>query len=145
MYYITHIHSVNRWLVLTFLILSILIAFIKWKKELGFTQLDKIIGMITISVVHTQLMLGLYLYVVSPKVQYVKEMMGNDVLRFYTIEHIFGMLVSITLISIGYSKAKREKDHTLKFKAIFKWYITGIFIILVTIPWPFLKHGGAWY
>jgi len=67
-------------------------------------------------------------------------------LRFYSVEHLAGMLIAIILITIGYSSAKRLKEDRLKFKKIFTFYLIGLILILASIPWPFRSElGGSWF
>jgi membrane protein DedA with SNARE-associated domain len=66
--------------------------------------------------------------------------------RFYGLEHFAGMLIAVILITIGYSKSKRAKTATEKFKPIKIFYLIGLIIILASIPWPFRANlGGAWF
>ncbi|MEY3715089.1 MAG: hypothetical protein RJB59_892 [Actinomycetota bacterium] len=55
-------------------------------------------------------------------------------------------LIAVILITIGYSKSKRAKTATEKFKPIKIFYLIGLIIILASIPWPFRANlGGAWF
>ena len=73
------------------------------------------------------------------------DVMGNSVLRFYTVEHITMMLIAIVLITMGYSKAKRQTEQARGHKTIFTFYLIGLVLILVSIPWPFRGLGAAWF
>jgi hypothetical protein len=72
------------------------------------------------------------------------EMMASSAHRFYGIEHIFGMLVAIALITIGRIKSKKLTDDLAKHKTTFTFFLIALIIIFVTIPWPFRNMGTSW-
>jgi hypothetical protein len=73
-------------------------------------------------------------------------MMEDAAVRFYTMEHLVGMLIAIALITIGYSKSKRAATDAKKFGAIATFYLIGLILILASIPWPFRENlGGSWF
>jgi hypothetical protein len=53
------------------------------------------------------------------------------------MEHITMMLIGITMVTIGSSKARRKKTDEEKFKAIVIWYSIALIIIFTSIPWAF--------
>jgi hypothetical protein len=65
------------------------------------------------------------------------ELMKNDFFRFYWVEHPFGMLVSILLITMGNGMAKKQIPDERKFKKAFWYFFIALILILVSIPWPF--------
>jgi membrane protein DedA with SNARE-associated domain len=97
-------------------------------------------------ILHLQLIMGLILYFISPKVKFFEGWMKDAVYRFYGMEHLAGMLIAVVLITIGYSKSKRAKTAAEKFQPIKIFYLIGLIIILASIPWPFRAYlGGAWF
>jgi len=95
--------------------------------------------------IHIQLLLGLVLYFLSPKVQFVKEAMSEPILRFYTVEHILLMVVAIIFITLGRKKAEKQTLPARRHKMILRYYGLGLLIIFVAIPWPFIYDVGAGY
>lgn len=139
-------HSGLRWIVLLLLILAIGIAFRKVRSGSAFGDNDRRIALFALIATHLQLITGLILYFISPKVQFVSGVMKDAVLRFYTVEHISLMLIAIALITIGYTKAKRRETADRKFRAIASYYGIGLLLILISIPWPFRENLGAgWF
>jgi len=130
-------HSVLRWIILPLLLISIIFAY-KNKNSLSFN--NKIIYLLTLIFTHTQMLLGFVLYFMSSKVQFNSDTMSNKIFRFFTIEHGFGMLISIALITLGYMKFKKQGEH----KKIYVYYLIASIIILATIPWPFRNLGTFW-
>lgn len=138
-----HAHSGLRWLVLLFLVLAIFMAWSNWTKKTDYPAGKfPLLGLIF---THIQLILGVILYFMSTKVQFGGEVMKDSLLRFYTVEHISIMLIAIVLITMGYSKAKKAAPAAAGHKTIFTYYLIGLILILVSIPWPFRGLGAGWF
>ncbi len=140
-----HAHSGLRWIFLILLVYAIINAFIKWRGKQDYTEGDRKLGLFTFITSHIQLLIGLILYFISPKVGAINaEVMKNATARFFTVEHITMMIVAIVLISVGYSRAKKATDSATKFKRTFIFFLIALILVLVSIPWP-PKHGAAWF
>lgn len=140
---ILHAHSGLRWLVLIFLIIAIIQSFSK-RSNVEKLPSDKRFPLLALIFTHIQLLLGFLLYFISPKVVFSSEAMADPILRFFLVEHMFGMLVAIVLITIGYSKFKRLESANQAWSKILVFYTIGLIIILISIPWPFTQYGGGW-
>lgn len=99
----------------------------------------------TLIITHIQLIIGLVLYFISPKVVFQAASMKNSVLRFYLVEHISLMLIAIIIVTIGYVKWKKATEGTAKMKQLFWYYTIALFLIILSIPWPFRIAGAAWF
>ena len=133
------LHSIFRWLVLLSLLYAIYLAFMGKTHRLPFTKNIDHIRHWTATIAHIQLMIGIVLYTQSPTVKHFLEngIDGwNDVTFFGTI-HILLMLAAIIVITIGSAKAKRKKTDQEKYGTMFKFFLLGLLIIFVAIPWPF--------
>ncbi len=134
-------HSFFRWLVLASLLFALYRSYTGWLGKKPFNKLDNTTRIITSTIVHIQLLLGLALYFISPIVQYFlnnfKEGMAQREIRFFGMEHITMMLLGIILITIGSAKAKRKEDNVQKHKTIAIWFTIGLLVILSSIPWAF--------
>ena len=130
-------HSILRWIILPLLLLSIIFAY-KNKKSSSLN--NKIIYLLTLIFTHTQMLLGFILYYKSDLVQFKSETMSNKIFRFFTVEHSLGMIIAIILITIGYSKFKKEKNHN----KILVYYLIATILILVSIPWVFRNLATSW-
>ncbi|MCB0761860.1 MAG: hypothetical protein KDC12_10090 [Flavobacteriales bacterium] len=135
-----HTHNFLRWIIIIMMIWSV-IEIIKGRREgARFEGQARKAFLFTLIAIHVQVLIGLGLYFSSEVVKMAlnsSEMMSNSFLRFWAIEHIFGMVLAAVLITIGWSRAKRATDDRVKFKRIAFNYILGFIIILATIPWPF--------
>lgn len=138
-----HAHSGLRWLVLAFLLLAIATGWSRWSKQTAYP--DGKMPLLALIFTHIQFLLGLALYFISPKVQFASGVMKDSMLRFYTVEHISLMLIAIVLITMGYSKAKRQAPEPLGHRTVVRYYAFGLALILLSIPWPFRDLGAGWF
>lgn len=134
-------HSGLRWLVLIFLFIALFQTFTK-RGKFGDIKESRFV-LLTLIFTHIQLLAGLILYFISPKVQFGGSTMGSSVLRFFTVEHSLLMIIAVILITMGYSRAKRS---TKPFNVAFNLYLIALILILIGIPWPFREALGAgWF
>ena len=142
-------HSFFRWLVLASLLYAIHRAYQGWFSDRPFSRFDNTIRHTTATIAHIQLILGLWLYTVSPLVQFFlqnyNEAVQDRQTRFFGMEHSTMMLVAIIVITIGSASAKRRGTNKEKFKTMAIWFSIGLFIILINIPWPFSPMSGRPY
>ncbi|MEX1002752.1 MAG: hypothetical protein WDZ35_11610 [Crocinitomicaceae bacterium] len=143
---LTRAHSGWRWVVLLLLLVAIIKMVQGWKKGAHYTEGDRKLGLFTMIAFHLQFVIGLVLYFISPKVQFIEGVMANKMLRFYTLEHIAMMTVAMILITMGYSKAKKTSVEKQKFRIQAIFYTMTLLIVLLSIPWPFRDLlGGKWF
>lgn len=138
-----HAHSGLRWVFLA-LILGSLIMALANKKSYG--DKEKKFALFTMILAHLQFTLGLVLYFMSSKVQFVSGMMKSEMYRFFGMEHFLGMLVAVVLITLGRKKALLAETPEAANKKITLFFGIGLLIILAMIPWPFRANlGGSWF
>jgi len=142
---IKHAHSGFRWLVLISLIYAIINAILKYRRNTEYGSKDKIINVIALGVLHTQLLLGLFLYFISPVVVFSSESMSNRLYRFFLLEHLSLMFLAATLLTVGFIKAKRISESRRRHQKIMIFYLLCLLVILLGIPWPWLNLGGKWF
>ncbi|WP_080239309.1 cytochrome B [Spirosoma rigui] len=140
---LVHAHSGLRWIALVLLVAAVVVAIGKWQGRSGYTDGNRKLYLFTLIAVHTQLLIGLVLYFISPKVDF--SQMSDKLYRFYTVEHTTGMLIAIILITIGYSRSKRASEAVTKQRLIGIFYGIGLLLILASIPWPFRIPGAGWF
>ena len=140
-----HAHSGLRWLVLIILLIALINSLIKWLNRSEFKDSDRKINLFTLIFMHTQFLIGVVLYFVSPKVIFGSEMMKDAELRFYGMEHGVLMLIAAILITIAYVKSKKLEQSYLKFRQTFVFYLLALIIIFMAIPWPFETIAGGWF
>lgn len=139
--FVLTLHSLVRWLVLVSLVFTLYRAYYGWFFKKQFSGFDNFIISSTVTVVHLQFMLGLWLYFISPFTRYFmhnfKRAIHQRDFRFFGMEHVVMMLLAITIITIGSVKAKGRHTDTEKFRTMAFWFTAGVLIILSSIPWPF--------
>ncbi|MFC5412913.1 cytochrome B [Larkinella bovis] len=145
-----HLHSGLRWVVLLLLLAAIATAFRKWQGRDEYTAGDNKLYVFAMVATHTQFLIGLILYFLSPKVGIGTGMdfgtiMRESLYRFYTVEHIVGMLIAVVLITIGRSKSRRLNGPIQKHRTVFIFFGLGLLVILASIPWPFRIPGAGWF
>jgi hypothetical protein len=135
------LHSLVRWLVLTSLLYAIFRAYNGWLSKRVFSRFDNAVRHWTTTIAHIQLILGLWLYFISPIVayflQHLSTVMHERAIRFFGMEHITMMFIGITLITIGSAKAKRKTTDQEKFRTMAIWFTIALLIILSSVPWSF--------
>lgn len=129
---LVHAHSGLRWIALILLLAAVVTAIGRWQGRSSYTDGNRKLYLFTLISVHTQLILGLILLFISPKVNF--SMISEKLYRFYSVEHTVGMLIAIVLITIGYSRSKRSSTDTTKHRLVSIFYGLGLLLILASIP-----------
>ena len=136
-----HAHSGFRWIALILIVLTIIKAFKGIKNAEEYTSKHKMLALGTLIFFHLQILIGFSLLFSSAKTAFFDM---TQPFRFFTIEHPLMMIIAVTLVTMGYSKAKKESSARLKFRKILIFYSVAILITLIAIPWPFrgVLEGG---
>ncbi|HMP30480.1 MAG TPA: cytochrome B [Saprospiraceae bacterium] len=141
---LVHAHSGLRWIFLILILITLNIAVLNWLSKKPFWTENKKWALFTLIAAHLQLVIGLILYFISPKVIFAAEAMKDSITRFYLVEHVSTMIIGILFITIGYSKAKRQLVENSA-KTIVIYYGIGLLLILSRIPWPGSIYGSSWF
>ncbi|MDQ5928336.1 MAG: hypothetical protein QG594_110 [Bacteroidota bacterium] len=128
-------HSGWAYLALAFLIVAVINAAIGFFSKKEFTPKDRKISILGLIGTHTQLLIGLILYFVSPLGFSSLGQMADKTLRLTSLEHPLINLIAITLITIGWTKHKKLTTSDSKFKTFTIFYGIGLLLILSRIPW----------
>lgn len=128
-----HTHSLLRYLLLVLLLLVIIRAFLGFSNKQPFGKLDNVLGLSLFSVTHTQLLIGLILYFVSPFVSFSGAAMKEATLRYWTSEHSLLMIGAIILITLARITSKKMADDSSKHKRMLIFNAAALVIILVAI------------
>ena len=135
------LHSITRWLVLLSLLFAIYRAYRGWLGSKPYTKIDNAARLFALNMAHMQLVIGIWLYFISPVVSYFlhnfKAAVHERQIRFFGMEHITMMLVAIIFITIGSAKAKRKETDKEKFKTMAIWFTISLLLIFTSIPWSF--------
>lgn len=134
------VHSILAAGVLIAIAMTVFNAILSLKREEKFKKGDRTIGLIALILTHTQLLIGLVTYYVSPWYESMKNVgmgkaMKDAELRLMSVEHPFTMIIAIVLITVGWSRHKKLTDDKAKFKSFAIFYGIGLILILTKIPW----------
>jgi fucose permease len=126
-------HSLIRYFVLIFLVIVVVRSYMGWSKKTGFTSMDDKSGLWLLMLTHTQFILGLILYFVSPFVKFEGSTMKDSMLRYWTVEHVSMMLIAVVLITVGRVTSRKMKEENAKHKRMFIFCAIALVIILAAI------------
>jgi len=136
---IQFVHSMWAFLVLAILVITTINSLAKFfgKKEYG--AKDMRLALFTLITMHLQLLIGLVLFFVSPNGLNAITTNGMGGLssgaRKLALEHPTLMIIAIVLVTIGYSKHKKQRLSTPKFKKLTIFYTLALIAVLAMIPW----------
>lgn len=128
-------HSIFAYIVLALVLFASINAITGLTGKRIFKDKDLRISLFALIVVHLQLVLGIILYFISPLGLDSIGEMKNSALRLTALEHPLINIIGIVLITIGWSKQKREESGNGKFKKIAVFYTLGLLLLLSRIPW----------
>lgn len=131
---IKNIHSYWAYIVLAVLIFAVINAIVGLLKKKEFTHKDFRLGLFALILTHIQLLIGLGTYIVGSWYSFLSDM-KNSATRLLALEHPLMMIIAIVLITMGWSKHKKQVKSESKFKSFAIFYGLALLIILSRIPW----------
>ena len=140
------LHSLLRWVVLIAGILAVGRAVAGLLGPRLWTPRDDRGGRFFVIAVDTQMLVGLILYgILSPITYAAFSNMGgamkDGTLRFYTVEHVFIMLIAVALVHIGRKRVQKASGDAAKHRTAAIFFGLALVLILAGIPWPFREVG----
>jgi hypothetical protein len=135
------LHSWLRWAVL-------LAGLVAWLRAVGgktarrpWTPQDELWGLLLTISVDLQFVVGLVLYIfLSPitrlGLRNFAAAMQINVARFFTIEHVIGMIAGIALVHIARVKIRKAADAERKHRLAMVLYGIALVLMFISIPWP---------
>lgn len=136
---ILSLHSTVAYAALGVLLLAVINAILGVTSKSLFKPKDRSISLVALILCHVQLVVGLLLYFVSDKFEQWSllgmKIMKNSELRQLLVEHPITNIIAIVLITIGWSKHKREESNNGKFKKTALFYLLGLVLLLAMIPY----------
>jgi len=129
-----HFHKGWAYLALLLLVVAVVNAIIGFTSKKEFTAKDRKIALFGLIGSHVQLLVGIFLYFVSP-LGLAGFNMKDAAARLTSLEHPLINVIALVLITIGWSKHKKAATSELKFKSFAVFYTLGLLLILARIPW----------
>lgn len=128
-------HSIFAYIVLSILFLASINAISGIVSKKIFKAKDLRLSLFALILSHFQLLIGLILYFISPLGLDSMGNMKDSALRLTALEHPLVVIIALALITIGWSKHKKEESNNGKFKKIAIFYTLGLLLILSRLPW----------
>ena len=140
------LHSLVRWLVLFFGIMSALMGLQGWASGRGWTALDGQFSLWCTIVFDVQFLLGILLYaVLSPFTSAAFADFGaamqNPGLRYWAVEHETLMVIALVLVHIGRVRIRKAAAPASKHRAAAIFVGIAMVLVLLGIPWPWFANG----
>lgn len=132
---LTHSHSGIRYLVIIGFISLLIHSFMNYSKDDYSNKLHKHAKVVAY-LFYLNVLIGVALHFISIKVLIGPEAMKDSFLRFFTLEHPFMILISLSALKIGSFRASRinsgRSNRILAYATLI-----SLLILLAGIPWPF--------
>lgn len=135
-----YLHSWLRWIVLIAGAITFVRAVMALSRKGAWQADDRKYQLAFVTSLDLQFVLGLILYFVSPITQLsnFKTNMKISALRFFSVEHVFMMIIALAVVHIFSAKSKKATDPVRRRRLWSIGAIIGFVILLAAIPWPFM-------
>ena len=135
------LHSWLRWAVLLTGLVAWLRAISGKTARRPWTPQDELWGLLLTITVDLQFLVGLVLYAfLSPitrlGLRNFAAAMQINVARFFTVEHVIGMIAGIALVHIARVKIRKAADADRKHRLAMVLFGIALVVMIVSIPWP---------
>jgi predicted membrane channel-forming protein YqfA (hemolysin III family) len=135
------LHSWLRWAVLLTGLVAWLRAISGKTARRPWTPQDDLWGLLLTISVDLQFVVGVVLYaffspIVRQGLQNFSVAMQINVVRFFTIEHVIGMIAGIALVHIARVKIRKASDADRKHRLAMVFYGIALVLMIISIPWP---------
>jgi hypothetical protein len=127
------LHSGFRYVVFLMVLIAILQAFYGWLGKKPYTDGSRKVNLFSMIAVHTQILIGLILYFISPLVRFSAETMKDPDLRYWTVEHISMMIFAMILVTVGHARSKKILVPEGKHRVIAIFYGLALLVIVLAI------------
>lgn len=140
------LHSLLRWVVIVAGLMAVVRAFGARQRQRTWTRADNRSGLLFVAALDLQLLVGLTLYLIlSPLTRLAFDdfasAMRNTELRFWAVEHPFGMLVAVALAHVGRVRIRKSTNDARRHDLAAMFFLLALVALLVSSPWPGLPNG----
>ena len=147
-----HLHNFARWIILVLLVIAIYRHYTGMNKKLGYSASDRKVDLFLMITAHITLLVGLYQWFAGElglkliQASGFGGVMKDSIQRYWAVEHPVGMIIVITLITMGRGKGKPANAGADAHKKAFYFFLLALLIILLNAPWPFRAGvGRPWF
>ena len=127
-----HTHSFVRYAVLIMLLAVIFKSLLSLASKKPFEKIDNVLSLVLLIVTHVQALVGLVLYFISDKVRLGQEG-AMTYSRYFTVEHAFGMILAVIIITAARVTSKKIATDSGKFRRLAFFNLLALTVILATL------------
>lgn len=137
--YISDIHSIVAYIFV--ISTAVFVGFCAYRTYKKMHFVDKQFKLMKISLIsaHTQLLLGLFLWMTKGYLSMLTSDFGAtmkvNTMRLFAVEHPLMNIIAVILITIGYGKIKRSKSEKNQNKHGLIYFGIAFLLVLSRIPW----------
>lgn len=140
------LHSILRWVILIAGLLAVARACSGWLGQRRWDAADNRAGIWFVAALDLQLLVGLALHLaLSPLTQLAMSdpgiAMQNSALRFWFVEHPFGMVVALVLAHVGRVRIRKATADVSRHKAATIFFLLALLTIVLSSPWPGMANA----
>lgn len=134
------LHSLLRWVVLGLMLTVIGRSLAAGRGE--WTRSHEKVHAALVGLVDAQFVLGLVLYAaLSPIARLFFADPGGAMkdpqVRFFGVEHLFGMLIAVAIVHVGRVRSKRATEG--RHRRVVTWLVVALLVMVGSIPWPWKR------
>lgn len=138
-------HSWLRWAVLVLAVL-VLTRSLQGMRHGRWTPADKRTGIFLVAALDTEVLLGLILYFgLSPMTPRsfadLGARMHDSTLRFFAVEHAFGMIVALVAMHVGWAMGRRAPSPVAQHRRVAIGVAIALLMLVASTPWPMMPYG----
>lgn len=126
-------HSTVRYFVLIAMIATIVRSVLALIQSKPFTQMDEKLSVWLLMMAHTQLILGLVLYGISPAVIFSAASMKDPGTRYWLVEHSITMIIAVVLITLSRITTKKLTDDAKRHRRVLIYNVLAGLLIIMAI------------
>jgi len=140
------LHSYVRWAILAAMVVVVATSGSALRKQSAWTPQHERALRVLVSLADLQFTIGVLLYLVwSPFAAAFMQSPGTTMkehtIRFFGLEHPTMMLSAVALLHLGRTRCNKMTVARDKHRAVFRWTLAALLVVLTSIPWPGLRHG----
>lgn len=132
-------HNAVRWLVVLTGVWAVIRVWRGWMSRAAWAPADLNVGRLFVNMISLQFVLGVVLYATSPLIRQglgdMATAMRTTGVRYFMVEHVVMMLISIAFAHVGLAKVKKAASDSARFQAATIWWGIAVASVLGFIPW----------
>ena len=134
-------HNIMRWAIVVLGLIVLARSYIGWFGKHQYTETDRKAGVFYSVALDIQLLLGFFLYFISPLTKgafaNILAFIGNLGTRaaFFGMEHEIAMILAVVLAHVGSILSRKPRQGDGQFRQAAIWYTLSFLLILIGMPW----------